>query len=334
MQITGFAIGLALLWWAVRSAFASPEQRAQLERMLHLPWWQVGVLVGLSALTVVLDGLVFRAVLWPVHRLRRRDVAAVNGVCSALSYLPFKMGLLFRVFYHRTRDGLGVLVIGSWVLATGAVLLAGVVPVVAAGLLVPAGVGWWAVAIGGVLVLAAGGHLLARVLAGERAHALATRMAAGSRVRWAQRFLASAAFARVWAGVHMLADGPAFVRAMVLRVLILAAQGARFWLAAHWLGVELSPEAALLAGSAYNLLQAIAPTGVGGLREWGTSGALATLGGGGMMAVVLAVTATEAATNLVLGVGGGAYLRLDRLLLRSGDEARARADKSDHRRPG
>ena len=314
LQIGGFAVGIALLCWAIRSAFASPEQRAQLERMLHLPWWQTAALVVLSIATVSLDGLVFRTVLMPVRTLRKRDLVAVAGVCSALSYLPFKMSVLFRVFYHRRHDGLSVLTTGSWILAAAAVLLASLVPVAVAGALAKPGPLWWSISLGGTIFLSIVGHALARVLARDSARGFFARLATSVGVRWPERFLAGAAFGRLWAGVHMLADALAFAKAMALRTLIVACQGLRFYLAARWLGVDLPIEHALFAGGAYNFLQAVAPTGVGGLREWGASGALAMLGTPGMMAVVLAITATEAATNLAMGLGGGAYLRLDRLL--------------------
>ena len=313
LQLAGFAIGLALLWWAIRSAFTSPAQRAQLERMFHLPWWQVAALVGLSAATVALDGLVFRAVLAPLRVLRKRDLVAVAGVCSALSYLPFKMSMLFRILYHRRRDGLSVLTIGSWILAAAAVLLASLLPVALAGALVKPGPLWWCAALGGTVGCALAGHLLARVLAKDTTRGFVARMATSAGARGLERFLAGSAFGRLWAGVHMLADPRALLVSMALRTLIVACQGLRFYLAARWLGVDLPVEHALVAGSAYNLLQAVAPTGVGGLREWGASGALAMLGTPGMMAVALAVTAAEAATNLTMGLCGGAFLRVHRL---------------------
>ncbi len=314
LQALGFALGVALLWWAVASAFASPAQRAQLEKLAAMPWGRVLALIALSVATVALDGLCFRAVLRPVRTLPRVGVVAVAGVCSALSYLPFKMSLLFRVVFHKRRNGLSVLVIGSWVLATAAVLLASLVPVAVAGFVVDPGPAWWAVAAGGTVALAWGGHLLARALARDTARGRIARLAGSAGVRWAERVVMGAAFARLWTGVHLLADRRAFGNAMALRTLIIVCQGVRFYLAASWLGVELRIEDALVAGSAYNLLQAVAPTGVGGLREWGAHGALAMLGSPGMMAVVLAVTATEAATNLALGVWGGVYVRAHTLL--------------------
>ncbi len=326
VQGVGFLLGIGLLVWCVRSAFADEQHRRELARLLEAPPLSVAGMLGLSAATILLDGLMFRSVLSPVYVVSRWRIMGVSGVCSALGYLPFKMSLVFRVVYHSRRDGLPILTIGAWVAATGVLLLCSLLPPL--GVLVVRPVldsVWWGLTVGGSLGSAVLAHLLARWLLARQEAGTLTALADATRLRAVGRFARSDGFARLMTGVRMLADPGACAGGFGFRVAIVACQAARFMLAGSVLGIAVDPAQALLVGASYNLIQAISPGGVGGFREAGASGVLAVLKGPDILAVVLAVSATEAVMNLTLGLIGGFGLRVDRLLWTRRGEAGERA---------
>ena len=118
--------------------------------------------------------------------------------------------------------------------------------------------------------------------------------------------------------VVMLADWRVLASAMGLRVLDLGVQGLRFYCAseaAHRAGIvenAMPVEQCIVAGGLYFTLQAIAPTGVTGVREGGTVGVMKLFPGflsdGSFAAVVLVVSATEAIANVAWGGLCGLWL--------------------------
>ena len=68
-QIGGFLIGIALLVWCVRRGL-SPENRGQLALLRSASPGLVASLLGLTVVSIALNGLIFWAVLRPVRRLR------------------------------------------------------------------------------------------------------------------------------------------------------------------------------------------------------------------------------------------------------------------------
>ncbi len=316
LQLLGFLAGAAILYWCFSRAFGDPAHRAQLARLLDAPPGLIIVLIALSLTALALDGLMFRAVLTPVAVLPRRTMLSVAGVCSALAYLPFKASLFFRFFQHHRGDCLPILTIGAWIAATGAVLLASLVPIVAATSLLPLdSAAWWTLVGLGIPVLAIIGHAAARLLASERGYDWLRRAASlvglGHRTR---------ALRNVHGGVRMLANPGALASALAFRCGVVALQAARFAVAGHIVGVEVTWAQALVAGAAYNLVQALSPGGVAGFREAGAAGALKVLNGPDILSAVLVVTIAEAIANLTSGVAGAIYLRVDRLLI-AGREA-------------
>ncbi|MGD9688725.1 MAG: lysylphosphatidylglycerol synthase domain-containing protein [Phycisphaerales bacterium] len=306
VQAVGFVIGIGLMTWCVYAALASEEKRAQLGRLLDAPWWMLGAMLALSFGTVAVDGLFFRAVLRPVRGVGAGTMLGVSGVCSALSYLPFKMSMLFRIVYHTRRDGMTIVDVLAWIGAAGVLLLVSLAPIGVLAFAWPTedlgGPAWWGAL--GVMVL--GGAVMVNVSSRViRASGAATWIAA----RLPGRNMTE----RLLEGLTMLADRRAAAEAMGMRVAIAVMQTARFALAAHLVGVEVSVAEALIAGGAYNLIQAISPGGVSGFREAGATAALHFMQGPEILAVTLTVSATEAAMNLMMGLAGGVYLRVDRL---------------------
>ncbi len=316
LQLLGFLVGMGLLGACAYLALSNPKYREQIARLAEAPWPNLLGLLALSAATIAISGLTFAAILRPVRKLSRLDCVAVNGVCSMLSYLPFKMSLVFRVYFHHRRDGLAVMVISGWIGATGLAILAGLGPVLLASLWRgKVDALWWMVAIGGMFVAGGTLVLVARFLSSPRGWRLLLLAAEGTRLRFARRAVESRWFANLHQGVHMLASPRAVGEALVLRTADITIQAARFYLAARTIDVALTPEQAVLAGVVYFFLQGTAPTGVAGAREAGTASVLALMQGENLVVVVLAVSAAEGTMNLVMGAAGAIWIRVDRLFM-------------------
>lgn len=317
VQITGFLIGLALLGWCANAAL-SERNRSQLERLLEATPGQVGLLLACSLATLVLNGLIFWLTLVPVRRLRAADVVAVSAIATFLNYLPFKLSVVARFLIHNRRDGVPVLTIGAWF---GAVL---VVVVTALGPLVAVsfwrqGIDllWWVGAVVGLVVLGAVTVLMARVFAYERGLGRIQALSAPLRLKLLDRFLATEAFARMHAGFAMLSSPLAVAGTTGLRVLDVAVQATRFFIAAMIVGETLGWEAATLVACTYFVIGMASPFGMLGTREAGTAGLAAWLGMAGevnLAVIVLLVTATEAVVNLGAAAIAVAWLRPDRLV--------------------
>jgi hypothetical protein len=96
VQALGFVLALVLLGWCIRAAL-SEENREQLERLGNASAGQVLLLLGLSAATLLLNGLLFWVTLRPVQRVPVVDHLATNALATFLALLPFKLGTLVRV---------------------------------------------------------------------------------------------------------------------------------------------------------------------------------------------------------------------------------------------
>lgn len=322
VQVAGFLLGLGALGACAYFAFSSPTYVAQMQRLIHAPWWQLGLLLLLSAGTIAAAGLVFESVLRPVRRLRMLDCIAVNSVCSALSYLPFKMSLVFRVLYHRRADGIPLLEIGAWLAATAGIILVSLAGPLAAGAFRQRlDAVWWVIAIGGLVMGGIVTVVAARWLAGPAGLSRISRLTAMARIGVLNRFVAGERFAQLHRGTAMLADPTSVARTLLIRAVDVGIHSARFYVAAMAVGLDLPLDQAVLAGATFFFLQAAAPTGVAGVREAGTAGVLGLAHQGDLLVIVLAVAAAEATMNLLMGLCGAVYLRLDRLI--AGAPARA-----------
>ena len=307
-QVGGFLLSLGALYWCFRTATSDPGLRENWPKLLQLPWWLMVALPLVSALTVVLSGLVFATVISPVRKLSALDVVSVNGVCTLLGYFPFKLSLLFRVFWHNRKDRIDLLTIGGWFGAVAAVILASLAAAVVAALLA-AHRPLLFVLVGVIALVVFGGMLLP-------AAGLARAVS-----EWLRAKLSPALGDKLFkltTGLDMLRDRRMLLAAMGLRGLDLAAQAVRFTLAsqaaamAGLLDVPLEPAEAAIAGSLYFLLQVLAPAGVAGVREAGTVAILSTISGGlraeQVTAVVLVVSASELVGNVLVGVPAGLRL--------------------------
>lgn len=324
VQVLGFLAGLGLLAWCIMTAF-KPENRAQLERLADAPAWQLAVLALLNIAYIGLNAAILWATVRPVRLVPMASVQAVHAVCVLLSYLPFKLSVVFRVIAHARRDGVPVLTIGAWLASAGGATL-GVLGVLTAASAIRQQVdaGWVLLSLAGLGMYFWFANALCRLVAGERglekARALADRSGIGllSRVTRSQRL------AELHGVFDMQAHRGWFAACIAMRVLDVGVQASRFWLAAHMVGTPLRPDEAVMIACTYFLIGVLSPTGALGAREAGTAGlaglvgldALAGEGASKFVVVTLAVSASESIITLALSGLGIAYLRPDRWIER------------------
>jgi hypothetical protein len=326
--------GLALLVWAVALAF-SPANREKLTALRQAPPLHILALLALSLLTQTINGLIFWVSLLPVRRLRLPDVLATNAICTFLAYMPFKLGALLRIAIHNRRDRVPLLTIGAWFAAIAILMALTFAPPVAASLILKRIDPTWVVAtLAGELVLATILVLLARAFRGDAGITRLESLCTALRLHIAGRLLRSRLWQNLHTGFDMLADPRAVGASVALRLADIAAQGARFALAAAILHIALPLHAAVVIALAYFAITIVSPFIVG-LREAGVMKLAAlmlplafTRNGEAFAPVPLFVTATEALVYLASAGIGLAWLRPDKLLsLRASSATEAQAAK-------
>ena len=314
-QVVGFALGLGILGWVVVEAFGkmTPEDWDRLRGASTL---QLTGLVGLGGASVILNGVIWWIAARPVRRMPLVDTMSVNALATLLAYAPFKLSVVFRATYHRVVDGLPVLTFGGWTAAIAATLVAGFGPALVLRLtpLAASPAVWLGVSVVGAVASAAVLAIASRSLSTGRGWRCVRRTTFRLRGRAGLRLVRGRLFTNVHAGAYMLASLPAVAAASVLRFVDGLGIGARFLIAAALLGYDLDTGTALVAGVAFFLIGALAPTGAAGVREGGASGVLALLGvTEAVIPVVLFVTATQVLGELVVGGAALAWLGPRRL---------------------
>lgn len=320
LQVIAFLAGVAALVWAVRKAL-SPDNQQMLSRLRDADASHLVLLGALSLGTVLINGLLFQISLRPVRRLRVPDVLSVNAISTLLALAPFKVSLIFRVLFHNRRDKVPVLTIGAWMGAFAAVMGAVLTPMLAVGAWRGrADALWFALVVGGILLIAGSMLAVARLLSHETSWARFTLLVHRLPMpRAIARLLEKpdGVLARVHEGVRMLASPRSVVLGVLLRIFDTLIHAARFYIAAKVLNFPLSPEQALLAGSVFFLIGAVAPAGQVGVREGGTPALLKLVLPGidlkAFVVVVMLVSVIEIMVVLLCAGVGIAYLRPDRL---------------------
>ena len=326
LQALGFAIGLLLLGWCVKTAL-SPDNREQLAKLGEATPGQVALLLGLSAGTLTINGLLFWITLRPVKRVPAVDHVAINALCTFLAFLPFKLGALTRVAINNRRDGVPILTIGAWYGGMFAVMLATYLPAMGASMWRGGVDGlWWLACLGGAAVLLGAGVAVATPFAGERGLERLHRLVDRSRLPLVGRLARSDHFTRLHTAADMMAAPGHVFAAGVLRLLDLGIMSGRFVVAGSIVGVAFGWEEAVLAASAYYIIGMVSPFGMLGAREAGTAwwvGALGMAATSGQSAeevarsltvLTLFITGTESVVLLAGAAAGTAWLRPDRLL--------------------
>lgn len=316
VQVAGFLAGIALLGWCVRQA-TSESNRESLARLRDTDPRDAVMLVGLTILTLLVNGMVFWSAIRPVRRLSIPNVLATNAVASFLSYAPFKLSILFRFYSHRAIDGVPLLTIGAWFAAVTVGISAATNPVFFASLWRREIDGLWlGTVVGGLVVSHVLVCALTRIFAGEVGLARLRRLVGLVSTRLA----ASSIVVRLHDGFDMLASPVWLAVQMSLRAADLFIIAARLYLCAKILGVGVSFGESIVYGAFRFAIATVAPTGAVGTQEGLTAWiakALHAPNAESYAAILVLMLAVEAAVNLV-GAGLGVLWLGPRRLLRGG----------------
>lgn len=296
VQIFGGLIGVGLLIWALSVVF-SDENREQLDRALNSPLHLTLSLVGLSALSIVLNGLMFWVVARPIRRLDPLSVIGVNAIATFLSVLPAKLGLAIRGLVHNRRDGMTLRDVIAWLAAMSALGIAALLPIgVVSKWRLEVDLVWFVLALGGVALTHTIGVGLGKLAA---------------------RGVLRGALAVMSLGSYRIVQHPGPVAShAVLRVADLGVLAVRFLIAASVLQMVLPFEQAVLLGAMYFFFGVLAPAGTLGAREAAVAeiGVALGLDRAPVYTAVLFVAAIELATSFVLALVASIWIRPDRLL--------------------
>jgi hypothetical protein len=236
----GFAIGLALLIWCIRTAVSQGDWQVvgQADPLL------VAGLVGCTVVSQFANGALFWLVIRPVQPLRLWDMQFLNLTTGVLNYAPIRAGLIARIAYHIRVDRMPLLRIGAWFLALGYTMALTIGACVAATIVRPQFDLIWAGVLVGLLIL---GGLLTLA------------------------FMSQPLIKQVGRGMDQMLGRPACLwGAIAWRLLDVAAFAGRMACAVAILGLELPPADVLLLAFA-TLVLSLNPLGRIGFREAGVA---------------------------------------------------------------
>ncbi len=311
MQIVGFGVCVGIVAWLVRVATTGAQAEA-LKELKSISAGEIATLIGLSVLTLALNGLLFWIACRPARwagRMTLAGIAATNALATMLAYLPFKISAAARMTVHLRRDRISVAQMFAWWGCFFAAMGGTIGPMALASVW-RGGMdsGWWLACSGGMLACFAASLVMARFFAAERGHQWLGRMAGAGPWR---RVLTPVRVEELHESFAMIACARWLAAAYAVRVVDMAAQALRFRSASEAVGDAMSMGDAVVVAAGYYGMLVLSPFGALGSREAGAVGAGALVEGSAsetLAATTLVVTGAEAATLLVLGLASLAWL--------------------------
>lgn len=321
LQIGGWLIGLALLAWCVWGAL-NEKNRAQLDNLRHADPLDVATLLGLSLLSLLINGTIFWSALKPRQTINFLDTQATNGLATLIALLPFKLSIALRFFVHNRKHGLPLTLILAWFGAVTLGISAATNPQFFVGLYYlnhNQALDTQAAALVSGALLGSYGVLLllAKLFAGPQRLAAVQAFADRSLPGFLARFARSNTASNLHAGLDMLASPPWLAVVMLGRTLDLFLISARMKIASTVLGVPLPWTDALVLGPMHYLIGTFSPTGSLGTREAGTVGFASYLHNGADFSrytpTMLLVLASEVPVQIAVALWAIFRLRPHRL---------------------
>ena len=111
LQITGFALGVALIAWCVWGAAKDPEGWQRLREASSTSL--IGLLLC-SLASIMISGLTFWIAARPVQTLGVQDQQWINALASMLNYAPVRLGMFVRATYAIKVDHLRAVELVAW----------------------------------------------------------------------------------------------------------------------------------------------------------------------------------------------------------------------------
>lgn len=122
MQVVFWCIGVGLLIWIIKRAIETGDW----SKVADAGPLALTVLIGCTALSLILNGTTFWITIQRVRRIGWTDMQMVNLTGNLLNYAPVRLGAVARVLYHHRVDRLGLLQIGAWFAMVAYILALGI----------------------------------------------------------------------------------------------------------------------------------------------------------------------------------------------------------------
>ncbi len=294
LQGVGFLVSLGALAWALSLAL-SDDNREKLAHLREAAAGPVIALLGATAMSVILNGVMFWLLIRRHRPIAPLAVVATNAIAVFLSILPFKLGLVVRGLIHHRRDRVPFKLLVAWLAAMAALGLASLLPMAGAGLwLKEMNTRWAIAALGGFTLAHAGAYACARL---ALRHRLLARLSLGSDA--------------------LLRDGRTLFIVALARLGDVAMISVRFYLASRIAGHELPLNQCILYGSAFFLISVVSPGGALGFREAGVAALALALGldSAALALIAAVVSLAEVLTSAAMALAGCFIVRPDKLFL-------------------
>ncbi len=318
MRVASFVLAFALLAYAASIAF-SDDNKENLAKLKNASPASVAALLGLSFVSLAINGLIFNITIRPVQRLSVPGNLATNALAAFLAYIPLKLSIFLRIGIHTRRDQVPLPRVGGWFAAVALLLLATLGTLTGVCLFHrTVDAVWFALAAGSLAVVASTIILLARTFAGERGLARLRSFVPGSDMSLPARVLRSERFRQLHSALDMLASPRHVALHMALRLADIAVQAARVPIAAAIIGLSLPYGDAFLIATTAFIVGILSPTGPAGARDVTVIRVCELLHipeANAFAVVTLVVTSAEVVAYAIGALAGLLYLGPSRLFI-------------------
>lgn len=266
-RIVTFVLAFALMAYAASIAF-NDDNKENLAKLKNASPASVAALIGLSLLSLTINGLIFNITIRPVQRLSIPGNLATNALAAFLAYIPLKLSIFLRIGIHTRRDQVPIARVGGWFAAV-ALLLLSTLGTLTGVCLVHRTIDatWFALAAGSLVVVVSMIILVARLFAGERGRARLQSLVPGSPTSLPRRAINSERFRQLHSALDMLASPRHVTLHVLLRIADIAVQAARVPIAATIIGLSLPYGDAFLIATTAFIVGILSPTGPAGARD-------------------------------------------------------------------
>jgi len=318
VRVLSFVLAFALLAYAASIAF-NDDNKENLAKLKNASPTTIGALLGLSLLSLTINGIIFNITIRPVQRLSIPGNLATNALAAFLAYIPLKLSVFLRIGIHTRRDQVPLARVGGWFAAV-ALLLLSTIGAMSAVCFYHRTIDamWFALIAGALAIVATTIILLARTFAGERGLHRLQSLVPDSPSSLPKRLLRSERFRQLHSALDMLASPRHVVPHMLLRVADIAVQAARVPIAASIIDLSLPYGDAFLIATTSFIVGIISPSGPVGAREATVINACTLLQipeAKAFAVVTLVVTSAEVVAYAIGAIAGLLYLGPSRLFV-------------------
>jgi len=318
VRVASFVLAFALLAYAASIAF-SDDNKENLAKLKNASPMSIAALLGLSLVSLAINGLIFNITIRPVQRLSVPGNLSTNALAAFLAYIPLKLSIFLRIGIHTRRDQVPLPRVGGWFAAVALLLLATLGSLTGVCLIRRTiDATWFVLAIGALVIVAAAIILIARAFSGDRGLTRLQMLVPGSANSLPSRVLRSERFRQLHSALDMLASPRHVALHMLLRIADIAIQAARVPIAAAIIDRSLPYGDSFLIATTSFIVGILSPTGPAGARDVTVIRVCDLLhipDANAFAVVTLVVTSAEVVAYAIGALAGLLYLGPSRLFM-------------------